>query len=84
MSASAVLPFIQLGLGLAIRTATLISSERAKYERLSEQIKTFIEEDRDPTPEEWADLFTDGDLATARIRRAADEKRKNQPVPSPE
>ena len=84
MSATAILSLIQTGLGIALKLSSLATTERAKYERLSAQIKTFIEEGRDPTPEEWADLFTDGDLATARIRRAVEEKRKLQPRPLPE
>ncbi len=81
MSATAILALIQTGLDIALTTASLITSEREKYQRLSSQIRGFIEEGRDPTPEEWADLFTDGDLATARIRRAAEEKRKLAPPP---
>lgn len=43
---------------------------RARYDRLSAKVKTMIEEGRDPTEQEFDELFAESDALTERLRAA--------------
>jgi hypothetical protein len=50
----------------------LIGEDKERYERLSKSIRKMVEEGREPTPEEEAELAAESEALTARILAARD------------
>lgn len=56
---------------LVVAGVQLVGESKARYNRLSGLIRTLVEEERDPTEEEFAALMAESDAATARIEARA-------------
>jgi hypothetical protein len=50
--------------------ATLAPGIMARYRDISARIRVMVEEDRDPTPDEWADLDAETDDLFRQIQDA--------------
>lgn len=71
LSDSTIMKFIQLGMGIIVKGINLV----ARFRELNEQVQKFVDEGRDPTPEEWQALVSRSDAAHAGIQAEAARRR---------
>jgi hypothetical protein len=64
---------------LLIAGATMIPEIKRRAASARSRIQVMIDEDRDPTSEEWDEIFGESDSLTADIEVAVEAKRRAQP-----
>jgi hypothetical protein len=66
---------------LDILLALLDPATQARYAALKQKVRTFVAEQRDPTPEEWADLNAETASLSSVLQQAA--AALDEPTPPP-
>lgn len=70
----AMLTLILKGLDIVAAALVAIPELKARYDAYRAKIQVFVDEDRSPTPEEFAELVAESDDLTEAIKAAAAAK----------